>query len=69
MSKTTPCKVSAVSPAWMLWAIRQKPFDTSGKSPARDYRHAIRKTLAVLPDNGHLGGIAGKKSQNPHFRH
>jgi hypothetical protein len=38
-----------------------KPFDTSGKSPALFYHHAICKTPMALPD-GHFGVIAGKKS-------
>jgi hypothetical protein len=51
---------SMVSPARMFWVIRRKHFDTSGKSPAVLYHHAICKTPMVLPDNGLFGAIAGQ---------
>ena len=41
ISKTTPCKVARPSPAW---AIPQRHFDTSGKSPANFHHRVIRKT-------------------------
>ena len=41
ISKTTPCKVAWWSPAW---AIPQRHFDTSGKSPANFHHRVIRKT-------------------------
>jgi hypothetical protein len=46
--------------AWMLWAIQRKHFDTSGKSPALFYHHAICKTPVVEPDNGLFGAISEK---------
>src|ERR1700737_4167775 len=51
---------SMVSLARMFWVIRRKHFDTSGKSPAQFYHHAICKMPMVLPDNGLFGAIAGK---------
>jgi hypothetical protein len=38
-----------------------RTFDTSGKSLALFYHHAICKTAMALPD-GHFGAIAGEKS-------
>jgi hypothetical protein len=41
--------------------IPAKTFDTSGKSPALLYHHAICKTPMALPSNGRVGAIAGPK--------
>jgi hypothetical protein len=42
ISKTTPCKVTGGSLAWMLYS--RKHFDTSGKSAAPFYHRTICKT-------------------------
>src|SRR6266699_6867633 len=48
--KTTPCKVAGGR--WHDAFEAAKVFDTSGKSAALLYHHAIRKTPMALPDMG-----------------
>jgi hypothetical protein len=53
ISKTTPCKVTGGSLAWMLYP--RKHFDMSGKSAAAFHHRAICKTAdgaAISDANG-----------------
>jgi hypothetical protein len=58
ISKTTPCKVTGGSLAWMLYP--RKHFDTSGKSVAPFHHRAICKTAHGAAHRA-LGVITGQK--------
>jgi hypothetical protein len=58
ISKTTPCKVTGGSLAWMLYP--RKHFDTSGKSAAPFHHRAICKTAHGAAHRA-LGVITGQK--------
>jgi hypothetical protein len=60
ISKTTPCKVTGRSPAWML--PLRKPFDTSGKSAAQFHHRAICKAADGAAHRA-LGAMTSQKSR------
>src|ERR1700682_2295519 len=60
ISKTTPCKVTGGSLAWMLYP--RKHFDMSGKSAAPFHHRAICKTAHGAAHRA-LGAMTGQKSR------